>query len=77
VIDATPLLGCARDGEFDGTYMAPQTVDGMHPNDSGHDAVAAALVDAISASFESAQDDGAARPLRTKRSKRGGPSLSA
>ena len=77
VIDATPLLGSAQDGAFDGTYAASRTVDGMHPDDRGHDAVAAVLTDAILASCEPAQEEGTARPPRTKRERRNASSLHA
>ena len=77
VIDATPLLGSAQAGAFDGTYAASRTVDGMHPDDRGHDAVAAVLTDAILASCEPAQEEGTARPPRTKRERRNASSLHA
>jgi hypothetical protein len=48
VLDATPLLSNERDGMFDGSYIGSRSTDGMHPNDSGHDAVAAALLRIVS-----------------------------
>ena len=44
VLDASALLGHSTDGELDGTYMANMSGDGLHPNDMGHSAIAAALV---------------------------------
>jgi hypothetical protein len=50
IIDATPLLGSKFGGTLDGTYSADKTIDALHPDDRGHDAVASALHQAISAS---------------------------
>lgn len=44
VIDAGLLLGEDVDGTLDGTYRPTMTLDGAHPNDAGHEALAAALI---------------------------------
>ncbi len=40
VADATAVLGNVTAGHFDGTYLPGMTSDQIHPNDSGHAAVA-------------------------------------
>jgi hypothetical protein len=47
VLDATALLGNQADGEFDGTYLPSLSDDGKHPNDSGHAALGATLIQII------------------------------
>ncbi len=47
VVDATTVLGKVHDGVFDGTYLPALSNDDMHPNDDGHVAVSALLVDVI------------------------------
>ena len=47
VIDAALLLGSEVNGMLDGTYLSNLTLDGSHPADSGHDAIASWLIRAI------------------------------
>ena len=47
VVDATSVVGHRENGHFDGTYLPSLSDDQMHPNDSGHAAIAVALATAV------------------------------
>jgi hypothetical protein len=70
VFDATPLLGNERNGAFDGTYMESRTIDHMHPDDRGHDALAAAFGNLIAAALDGRPAATRGRPERSKREAR-------